>query len=354
MSEHLHISPREAAAFEDFLRRARCVGIVTHTRPDGDAIGSSLALMHFVLSLGPDGPGCVLLLDGEAPDAVRFLFSDADRDRTRIHALDPAGTEAAAASCDLLAVLDMNRFSRAGGLEETLRRSDACKILVDHHLDPDRGQFDLAFSETAVSSTCELLFLILSQCPSVRENGLPGRCPDALLTGITTDTNNFANSVFGNTLESVSALLEAGADRDGILEHLYNEYPERRIRLMGHLLDRELIITGQGAALMVLDEATARSFGIREGETEGFVNLPLAIDRVKFSLFLRQDGDEYRVSIRSKRGWSANALATHYFSGGGHELASGGRIPLTGTLRSKEDVTALVLAHLEEYMSHEA
>ncbi|MBR1576351.1 MAG: DHH family phosphoesterase [Bacteroidales bacterium] len=342
MREHPYISDADTVRFEDLLRQASTVGIVTHTRPDGDAVGSCLALKHFIRERIDAGKECRILLDTEAPEAVRFLFSPADGDQTLVHRPDPAAAESFVAACDLLICLDFNHFSRAGGLEAVLQASKARKILVDHHPGPDLSRFDLAFSETEVSSTCELLFRILSRCPSGREEGLPKACLDPLLTGITTDTNNFANSVFGATLETVSTLLDAGADRETILEHLYNEYPERRIRLLGHLLDRELVLTGRGVAYMILDAGTADSYGILEGETEGFVNIPLAIDRVKMSLFLRQDGDQYRVSIRSKKGWSAQRLAARFFEGGGHEQASGGKVRLGGDLREKADVAAWI------------
>ena len=352
MREHPYISAADTRRFEDFLRQASVIGIVTHTRPDGDAVGSSLAMKHFIDGrIG--GKTCRILLDTEAPDAVRFLFSPADAQDTLVHRLDPAAAEAYAAGCDLLVYLDFNQVSRTGGLEAVLQASKARKILVDHHLGPDLTPYDLAFSETEVSSTCELLYQILSRCPSTLENGLPKACLDPILTGITTDTNNFANSVFGDTLETVSALLDAGADRESILEHIYNEYPERRIRLMGYLLDRELVLTGRGIAYMILDAATADSFGIQEGETEGFVNIPLAIDRVKMSLFLRQDGDQYRVSIRSKKGWSAQRLAVRFFEGGGHEQASGGKILLGGSLQTKAEVAAWIERCTETFLDDE-
>ena len=105
---------------------------------------------------------------------------------------------------------------------------------------------------------------------------------------------------------------------------------------------------------MILDGETAAAFGIKDGETEGFVNIPLAIDRVRMSLFLKQSGEEYRVSIRSKKGWSARNLAARYFAGGGHEQASGGRIPLGGTLITKDDVAAFVARCTDEFLKDEA
>lgn len=354
MPKPLSIPSADTAAFEALAVRASRIGIVSHTRPDGDAVGSCLALKRYLEArLGGAGK-CRILLDTDVPEAVRFLLSPAERQETLIFERDADAVKAWAAGCDLFFILDLNTLSRTGGIEPLVAGSSAPRVLVDHHLYPELDRFALAFSETEISSTCELLFQILVRLPSCAGKALPAGCPDPLLTGITTDTNNFANSVFPTTLESVSALLEAGADRESILEHLYNEYPERRIRLMGRLLDRELLITERGVALMVLDDETAGAYGILEGETEGFVNIPLAIDRVRMSIFLRQSGSEYRVSIRSKRGTSAQRLATRYFAGGGHELASGGRIRLGGDLLTKDDVAAHVVRCTNEFLQDEA
>ena len=354
MESPFRIRVTDTALFEDFIRKAPKIGIVSHMHPDGDAIGSCLAMKHFIED-GLDGSGkCHILLDTEVPDTLRFLFSPTDREETFIYGTQAREAEEWIAGCDLLIILDLNQFSRTGRLEPALRRSGAKRVMVDHHLDPETGTFDLVFSRTEVSSTCELLYQVLSLFPVCDGKGLPARCLDPIMTGITTDTNNFANSVFATTLDTVSALLDAGTDREAILEHLYNAYPERRIRLMGRLLDENMTITDRGVAYMILDRATADAFGIREGETEGFVNIPLAIDRVKMSLFLKQEGDEYRVSIRSKRGWSANRLATRYFAGGGHEQASGGKVRLGGALKTKADVAALIERYIDEFLDNEA
>ena len=348
-----YINPADAASFEACARLASKIGIVTHTRPDGDAIGSALAMKRFLETrLGAAGK-CSLLLDTEAPGQVLFLFSLEEAGETLVYARDPERTAACAAACDLLVFLDLNTLSRTGALASQYQGSGARKILVDHHLGPERASFDLVFSDTGVSSTCELLYLLLSRFPCSAGKDLPQECLDPLLTGITTDTNNFANSVSGMTLSVVSELLDAGARREQILEEIFNRYPERRIRLMGRLLDRGLTLTEKGAAVMVLDRETAAEFGILDGETEGFVNIPLAIDRVKMSLFLRQEAEgKYRVSIRSKKGWSANRLAVRYFAGGGHEQASGGQlIPEPGS--GVEDVIALACRYTDAFISHE-
>ena len=339
----------DLAILEDSIRQASRIGIVPHTRPDGDAVGSSLAMRRFITECFDGGKEVRILLDTDMPDAVRFLLTQEEKEQTLVCEKDKEAVAGFLSACDLLIFPDLNQISRCGEIAPLLRDHDARRILIDHHPAPDTSAFDLLFSETEVSSTCELLYHILVRLAGLRGVTLPKSCLDPLLTGITTDTNNFANSVFSMTLETVSELLEAGADRDTILAHIYESYPERRIRLMGWLLDRELVITEQGVAYMILDDDCAKRFGILEGETEGFVNLPLAVDRVKMSLFLRQNGDEFRVSIRSKKGWSAQRLARGYFEGGGHEQASGGKL----RMNDKAEAAAWIERCLKDYLAHE-
>ena len=120
--------------------------------------------------------------------------------------------------------------------------------------------------------------------------------------------------------------MSAGVDRNRIISELYNNYRENRLRLEGLLLDRKLTITEDGVAYMIIDKALSDKFGIMEGETEGFVNIPLGIRKVKMSILVKEDEDRYRISIRSKAGVSANRFAASYFNGGGHECASGGKL----------------------------
>lgn len=317
---------------------ARRVSLAVHARPDGDAIGSASALAEYlrrsfgtqVRILVPDPcPGTLAFL----VDATEVLDASADM---------PAAIEWLAGS-DLLVSLDHGDFSRTDELEPYLREARCRKVLVDHHQNPSLQDYGLAFSSVEVSSTCELLYGILMQMPGVRGAAdLPARCAYCLMAGMTTDTNNFANSVFPSTLKMASDLLDAGVDRDGLLDSLYNSYRENRLRAMGCFLSEKLHITEDGVAYAVFDAATLARFSIEEGETEGFVNLPLGIGRVNFSIFLKEDGDVMRVSIRSKKGYSASRFARRYFNGGGHENAAGGRLGIPGNIVSAAAAGAYV------------
>ena len=308
------------------------ITISTHIRPDGDAVGSSIAMLHFLLAQGKDA---YVILPHHAPETVGFLLESVPEGRVIVHEDTPEPALGAILRSDLIISLDYNDFKRTEALQEALENSKARKILIDHHLDPSLGKFDLVFSQTQTSSTCELLFNILKALPQTKgdASNLPIECRTALMTGMTTDTNNFANSVFPGTLQMASELLASGVDRDAILGRLYRSDREQRLRLKGKLLYENLRITSDGVAYIILDRKTLESYGIKEGETEGFVNEPLSIRDVKMSIFLKEDKEKFRVSIRSKKGVSANLCARLHFNGGGHELASGGSLPVPGTVK---------------------
>ena len=240
----------------------------------------------------------------------------------------PEETEKNILEADLLICLDFNAFHRTDKLQNSLAESKAAKVLIDHHLSPDVESFSLVFSETEISSASELLYNVLMELPPIDGEAcnLPIEAATALMTGMTTDTNNFMNSTYPSTLRMASSLLEAGVDRDMIIQHVYNSFKEERIRLQGHVLKDLLHITPDGVAYTILDKETMLKYKTEDGDTEGFVNIPLSISGVLMSIFIKEDEDRVRVSIRSRKGTSANRCAKLYFNGGGHENAAGGRL----------------------------
>lgn len=319
------INSQNIKTFNNLLSDALRIAIVTHMKPDGDALGSSMAMQGFIRACGKQS---TIVLPHRYPSNLEFLTEGNTLSSIIIYEETPSEAEKAIYEADLIICLDFNAFHRTDKLEQALNSSKAAKVLIDHHLNPDRCRFDVSFSETQVSSASELLFHILMNMPQIEGDAhkLPQVSINALMTGMTTDTNNFANSVFPSTLQMASALLDAGADRDYILLNLHNMFSESRLRLLGHMLKDLMVITEDGVAYMVLDSSTLKEYNITEGDTEGFVNMPLSIKKVRMSIMLKEDGDKARVSIRSKKGTSANRCAGLYFNGGGHENAAGGRL----------------------------
>lgn len=320
------VTPQKIAALNSLIDKADVISIVTHIHPDGDALGSGLAFKHYLEQLR--GKKVLFWHEDNYSRTLGFLFTEAEKELTESFRSDERRFRKALQGADLLLCVDCNGMGRTGDMQRLFAGTRMPKVLIDHHLNPDAGSFDLCFSETEISSASELCLQILKAMPGIdgQTAKLPARCLMAIMAGITTDTNNFANSVFPTTLQAVSELLAAGVNRDEMLEHIYNEYPEGRIRLIGHLLDNGLTITPQGVSYMIITKKLLRKFQLEEGDTQGIVNLPLAIKNVKMSALLREESGQFRVSLRSKKGFSANRFAMEYFHGGGHENAAGGKL----------------------------
>ncbi len=340
-------------ALESLISDARRVCITTHMKPDGDAMGSSAALYHYLGMCGKEN--VKLVLNDRHPATLDFLTEGIPAEDLIIHSEKPSEAAVCISDSDLVFCLDFNAFHRTDGLEKHLEASKADKVLIDHHLNPDRSVFSLSFSETDISSASELLYHILMETGRIAHDAtmLPKASAMALMTGMTTDTNNFANSTYPSTFRMASALLAAGVDRDSILSSLYNNYSENRLRLMGHMMKDLLTVTDDGVAYIVLDRTTQLSYGIAEGDTEGFVNMPLSIAGIRMSLLLKEDEGRIRVSIRSKKGTSANRCAVLYFNGGGHENAAGGKLNIPGDIEGIGDAAAYIEEFTHKYFTED-
>ena len=335
------------------LETAEKIVITTHFKPDGDAMGSSLAMYGFIRQFFCSD--VKLVLNDRYPQSIAFMVSpEAEKD---ILTYDDNQEEALMAikEADHIVALDFNAFQRTDRLEPALSASKAYKILIDHHLNPDHEAFDLVFSYQDISSASELLYHILKGSPQCqgRPEMLPFEAAESLMTGMTTDTNNFANSTYPSTLQMASELIGIGVDRDQIILNIYNRYGENRLRILGHILKDLLTITEDGVAYVVIDKDTLTKYHIEEGDTEGFVNMPLTIDGVRMSILVKEDTDRVRVSIRSKKGTSANRCSRLHFNGGGHENAAGGRLNIPGDINSIKEAPEYIERHTHIFMTEE-
>ncbi|MCR5560892.1 MAG: DHH family phosphoesterase [Bacteroidales bacterium] len=342
------LTEKQIASFRAAVSQCRKAAVVVHTHPDGDAIGSGLAMKNYLLSKGRQAE---LVYPDGFPSTLAFLTEgesliDAETDK--------AAAERAIGGCDTLFVLDMNAFRRAEELAPVLAACPAgLKVLIDHHLNPAVEEFDLVFSKADISSASELLFWMLLGAEGGDISAIPDKARYALMTGMTTDTNNFANSVYPSTLEMASLLLASGVDRNDIVSKLYQSYSAMRIFAFAAMLYSRLQILPGGVACMVSDEAFQTAFPLAEGETEGLVNIPLGIGEVRMSIYARWNGDHFRVSVRSKKGCSANALVSQYFHGGGHELAAGGKIFVPADIPSQAEAKDFIASCVAQFLQTE-
>lgn len=333
------ITDDRLSSLRSLIAGASDILLVTHHHPDGDAIGSTVAMKHFLTDVC--GRKASIIYPSPVPASLEFLV---EGEAYSVFESDPERISADILGCGLMICLDFNKFSRTNGMEDVLACAGCPKVLVDHHLNPDVDAFDTVFSETGVSSTCELLYRVLLAMPETGGDAgaLPAASARALMAGMTTDTNNFANSVFPGTLSMASELIAAGVDRDALIQEIYNNYRINRIRIFSHMLGSCLHTTAEGAAYMIVTKDIWNRFGCEEGETEGLVNVPLSVKGIRISLLLREDDGYFRVSVRSKRGTSAQQLAAGCFHGGGHEQASGGRLYFPEDIATPDDACGYV------------
>lgn len=319
------------------LKKAHHPVILIHKHPDGDAVGSSTGFSRFIEQVY--GKKVPVIAPNEAPSNL-FLGENIS---LNVHARNPKQCEDLLTQSDLVFCMDFNRLDRLNLNNSTItqlgnfvEKLKVHKVLIDHHLEP--AEFDLVFSCIQRSSTSELAFLIIEALSP--NTVLSKSVAEPIMMGIITDTGGFSyNSSKPDTFRVVSKLLEAGVDKDEIIDRVMNSASESRLRLLGMILkDKMKVMPKWGAAFFSLSAKELKGFDLDNGEMEGFVNYPLSIKGIVFSAFLREDAvtGEIRVSLRSKGDFSVNEFSAHYFSGGGHKNAAGGSY--WGSMREAENI----------------
>ena len=313
------IAQAEVDHVEKWFERAEKIVIVSHVSPDGDAIGSSLGLYHFLTS---QEKTVNVIVPNAFPEFLHWMPGAKEvivYDKYKEYA-DKLINEA-----DVLCCLDFNVLSRIDNMEEVVRNTPARKMMVDHHLYP--GDFcRITISHPEISSTSELVFRLICQLGNFSDITKEGA--ECIYTGMMTDTGGFTyNSNDREIYYIISELLSKGIDKDEIYRKVFNTHSEGRLRLMGYVLyDKMQVFPEFNSALIWLDASEQKRFQYKKGDTEGFVNIPLSIKDVRFSVFLREDTEKkmIKVSLRSVGIFPCNKVAAEFFNGGGHLNASGG------------------------------
>ena len=324
---------------EKWFEKADKIVIVSHVSPDGDAIGSSLGLYHFLLS---QDKTVHVIMPNAFPDYLKWMPGAKEiiqYNRYKEFA-DKLIQEA-----DVICVLDLNVLSRLDEMQYAVGNSPARKMLVDHHLYP--GDFArITISHPQMSSTSELVFRLICQLGNFSDINKEGA--ECIYTGMMTDTGAFTfNSNSREIYLIIGELLSKGIDKDEIYRNVYNTSSEGRLRLKGYVLYEKMQLFPQfRSALITLSREEQKMFHYMKGDTEGLVNIPLSIKDICFSAFLREDTekDMIKISLRSEGTFPCNQVATEFFNGGGHLNASGGEF--YGTL---EEAVALFNQALVKY-----
>ena len=311
--------------------------------PNGDAIGSSLGLWHFLES---QEKNVNVIVPNAFPDFLRWMPGAKDIIRYDKY---KEFADKLIAEADVICCLDFNALSRIDAMADAVAASKGRKMMVDHHLYP--GDFcRIVISHPEISSTSELVFRLICRLGYFEDITKEGA--ECIYTGMMTDTGGFTyNSNNREIYFIISELLSKGIDKDEIYSNVYNTYSEGRLRLMGYVLyDKMQVFPEFNSALIWLTKEEQGKFQYVKGDTEGFVNIPLSIKNVRFSVFLREDTEKnmIKVSLRSVGTFPCNKVAADFFNGGGHLNASGGEF--YGTMEEAIGLFKQALLKYEELL----
>lgn len=290
--------------------------LISHINPDGDAIGSQLAMYHYLRSRGK-------IVNMITPNNIQeFLKWMEGSENIYVYIKDREKCRRLISEAGLIVMLDFNQLHRLGEAQEYVKASVAPKIVIDHHLDPSDFP-DLVISDPSKCSTAELMYEIVTIM-----NGSPFRnkaFSECIYVGIVTDTGNFEHGSYSaGTFRIVADLIE-NVPKDKILNLVYNNFTADRMRLMGFVLNSRMVVLPElQTAYMYLTRKDMDDFNHAKGDTEGFVNLPLSIRGICFSAMFIEKENFVKISFRSKGRFPTNEFASKYFGGGGHLNASGG------------------------------
>ena len=317
------------------------VVICTHVNPDGDAIGSSLALKHY---LERKGKQATVVVPNVFPDFLTWLPG---ADTILIYTKHQEQIRAVLDAADLVIVCDLNQPNRLGGMEEVVMQNSAPRILIDHHLDPNTEFCETIISEPAMCAAGEVICHLLSQNGEI--DNISENEAICLYCAMMCDTGAFSfNSNRPVIFEHISHLLARGIDKDQIYRNVFWTASEARLRLQGYLLYVNMkVLHERHTAIMTLTNEERRRFKVKNGDTEGIVNIPLTMLGTRLSIFINEDTEHpgiMKLSLRSVGDFPCDQMASCFFNGGGHKNASGGKLQC-----SMEEALEKVKAAIEAY-----
>ncbi len=317
-------------ALKQIIDDQKKILIVSHVNPDGDAIGSLLGLFLFLKNAGCEVKS---LLPNAAPQFLQWLPSYSEiilYDRNRETA------EQAIKDAMYIICLDFNYLDRTSKAEKSIRNASAKKLLIDHHPNPENC-FDFIISDTSVSSTAELIYKVIVK--NNKSNFIDTNVATALFAGILTDTGCFSfNSSNPDTWRIVADLLEKGVSKNEVFSAIYDNFSIERMRLLGKCLKDNMVVYPElHAAYITLSLEDQKAHNFAPGDSEGFVNYPLSMKGIIFSILIMERDSCVKLSLRSKGSFNVNEIASTHFKGGGHINASGAE----SNLSLKETLTKI-------------
>ena len=313
------------------------IAITTHHKPDGDALGSSLGLYHYLIQLGHE---VQVISPTDYPDFLWWMPANET-------VLEFEKKESQCKKCienaDIIFCLDFNHLNRINQMGEFVRNAKATKVLIDHHLNPE-GFEDATFADTRAVATAELVYDFIVWMGDAEKINLA--CASCLYAGIITDSASFRfNSTTPEVHRIAADLLSRGVKPYDIYESIYDTNKLNRLQFLGYCLSNKLIVLEEyNTAYMAISRDELKRFSISTGDTEGLVNYPLSIKGVKMACLIIDRTERVKLSLRSKGDIAVNEICAKYFEGGGHKNASGGH-----SMKTLEETVQIFLSALPEW-----
>ncbi|MBR3609338.1 MAG: bifunctional oligoribonuclease/PAP phosphatase NrnA [Bacteroidales bacterium] len=331
------ISEQEQNLLTQAIENSCNVVIVAHVAPDGDAVGSSLALSGVLKKLGKQ---VEVVMPDTLPKSIMFLQGATD---INIYKNNSERCKNIITNADTIFCLDFNEPKRVDLMQEDLVSAKAYKVMIDHHINPS-DFCNLIISYPQISSTSLLVYKILNQLGL--EEKVQKSEAEAIYTGMMTDTGNFSyNSNDSDIYIAISQLLQRGIDKDEIYKIVCNTSTISKLKLNSYAISEKMEILDGGVAIITLTRSELNRYSYQKGDTEGLVNQPLGIEGVNVSIFFREESEYVKVSLRSVGDYAVNIIASELYNGGGHKNASGGEF--FGTI---EEAVTLIKSQINKYI----
>ena len=306
-------------AIQNLLATPKKIAIIPHRSPDGDAMGSTLALYHFLLKLNHKP---TVISPNDFPNFLAWLPSS---ETVLIYENDRENCTKILNEAELVFTLDFNALHRTGEMEQVLNKLSAPMIMIDHHQKPD-SYATVTYSDTAIGSTCEMIYNLISFLD--KKALLDKTIATCIYTGITTDSGSFRfSSTTSTTHRIVAELIDLGIDNSEIHNLLFDDNSSNRLQLLGRALQNIKVFPEYKTSYITLSQKELDEFHYQKGDTEGIVNYGLTIKGINFAAIFIEHKDEniIKISFRSQGSFDVNQFARENFNGGGHINAAGGK-----------------------------
>lgn len=326
------------------LSSPKKIVITAHANPDGDALGSSLGLYHYLKQLGHR---LTIIMPTEMPQFLNWMKNF---DQILVYENTRTFSQQIIKEADIIFALDYNALSRLEQMRGAVKDSKAYKAMIDHHLEP-QDFCQAMFSDTTASSTCELVYRFIELLED--KDKLNTEILNALYVGILTDTGGLRYATSPRLFRIVADMLERGVDNNKLTDLVFNSYTVKRFNLLGFCIAQRLeFLEDCNTGIIALSQADHKKYNISRGDLEGVVNFILKIRKIRCAVLIAERHDIVKLSMRSKGDFSVQEVCSTYFNGGGHKNASGGAVkkPFQEVI---EQFRTVIRTHYKEALTQE-